>query len=152
MRSPGLGKVRLVLSVETADLTGTSAGLVTNRADWRAQRIIAPYLHRWPSETFYQEGKEPLGLDEYRRRDAEALKNHGGLGFVAYALLHLDCLPPSAIQGHLPLNTIGEACRQQAQALIEALILQTHARRHLGQKAKDVFAPLFAKQQAIVTA
>ena len=152
MRIPGLGKVRLVLSFENADLTGTSAVLVTNRADWTAQRIIAPYLQRWPIETFYQDGKEPLGLDEYRRRDAEVLKKHWCLGFVAYSLLHLDCLPPSPIKGHLPLKTIGEACRQQAQALIEALILQTHERRQLGQKAKDVFAPLFAKQQAIVTA
>lgn len=152
VRIPGLGKVRLVISFENADLTGTYAVLVTNRADWTAQRIIATYLQRWPIETFYQDGKEHLGLDEYRMRDAEAIKKHWCLVFVAYSLLHLDCLPPSPIKGHLPLKTIGEACRQQAQALIEALILQTHERLQLGQKAKDVFAHLFAKQQAIVTA
>jgi hypothetical protein len=152
VRIPGLGKVRLVISFENADLTGTYAVLVTNRADWTAQRIIATYLQRWPIETFYQDGKEHLGLDEYRMRDAEAIQKHWCLVFVAYSLLHLDCLPPSPIKGRLPLKTIGEACRQQAQALIEALILQTHERLQLGQKARDVFAHLFAKQQAIVTA
>jgi len=123
--------------------------LVTNRADWSAHRIIATYLQRWPIETFYQDGKEHLGLDEYRMRDAEAIQKHWCLVFVAYSLLHLDCLPPSLKQGRLPIKTIGEACRQQAQALIEALILHTHARLQLGQKAQDIFAQLFAKQQVL---
>ena len=84
-------------------------------------------------------------------RDAEATlrEKHWCLVFVAYSLLHLDCLPPSLKQGRLPLKTIGEACRQQAQALIEALILHTHERLQHGQKAQDIFAQLFAKQQVL---
>ena len=147
VRLPSLGKVRLVISFENAELTGTYAVLVTNHADWSAHRIIATYLQRWPIETFYQDGKEHLGLDEYRMRDAEAIQKHWCLVFVAYSLLHLDCLPPSLKQGRLPIKTIGEACRQQAQALIEALILHTHDRLQPGQKAQDIFAQLFAKQQ-----
>ena len=150
VRIPGLGKVRLVISFENAELTGTYAVLVTNRADWTAQRIIATYLQRWPIETFYQDGKEHLGLDEYRMRDAEAIQKHWCLVFVAYSLLHLDCLPPSPTKSCLPIKTIGEACRQQTQALIEALILQAHERLQQGQQAKDVFAQLFAKQQVIL--
>jgi len=53
--------------------------------------------------------------------------------------------------GRLPRKTIGEACRQQAQALIEALILYTHERLQHGQKAQDIFAQLFAKQQALAS-
>ena len=151
VRIPGLGKVRLVISFDNAELAGTYAVLVTNRVDWTAQRIIATYLQRWPIETFYQDGKEHLGLDEYRMRDAEAIQKHWCLVFVAYSLLHLDCLPPSLNKGHLPIKTIGEAGRQQAQALIEALIQQAHERLQHGQKAKDVFAHLFAKQQALAT-
>jgi len=147
VRIPSLGKVRLVISFEQADLTGTYAVLVTNRADWSAHRIIATYLQRWPIETFYQDGKEQLGLDEYRMRDAEAIQKHWCLVFVAYSFLHLDCLPPSLKHGRLPLKTIGEACRQQAQALIEALILYTHDQLQLGEKTRDLFAWLFAKQQ-----
>jgi hypothetical protein len=123
-----LGKVRLVLRCANAELTGTAAMLVTNRVDWSAPRIITLYLQRWPIETFYQDGKGHLGLDEYRMRNAEAMQKHWCLVFVAYSFLHLDCLPPSPTKGSLPIKTIGEACRQQAQALIQALILYAHER------------------------
>ena len=152
VRIPDLGKVRIVISFENAELTGTYAVLVTNRVDWTAQRIIATYLQRWPIETFYQDGKGQLGLDEYRMRDAEAIQKHWCLVFVAYSLLHLDCLPPSLTKSRLPIKTIGEACRQQGQALIEALIMQMHEQLQQGQKAQDVFTQLFAKQQTMAIA
>jgi SRSO17 transposase len=151
VRLPALGKVRLVISFENAELTGTYAVLVTNRIDWAAHTIIVTYLQRWPIETFYQDGKEHLGLDAYRMRDAEAIQKHWCLVLVAYSLLHLDCLPPSLTKSRLPLKTIGEACRQQTQALIEALILHTHERLQQGQKVKEVFTQLFVKQQVIVS-
>jgi len=151
VRLPGLGKVRLVLSFDSAELSGTCAVLVTNRVDWSAERIITLYLQRWPIETFYQDGKTHLGLDEYRMRNAEAIGKHWCLVFVAYSLLHLDCLPSSPTQGSLPIKTIGEACRQQARALIEALILYAHERLQLGQRAEDIFAHVFAKQQTVMT-
>jgi hypothetical protein len=147
---PKLGKVRLVISYENADLTGTYVVLVTNRVDWTAQRVIATYLLRWPIETFYQDGKENLGLDEYLMRNAEAIGKHWCLVFVAYSLLHLDCLPPTQTEGSLPVKTIGEACRQQAQALIQKLILLAHDKLQQGQSAQEVFGYLFAKQRAVV--
>src|SRR2546421_567009 len=150
VRLPGLGKVRLVVSFDNAELTGTYAVLVTNRVDWNAPRIIALYLQRWPIETFYQDSKTSLGLDTYRMRNAEAIGKHWCLVFVAYAFLHLDCLPPSPTKGSVPLKTIGEACRQQAQALIEALIRYAHERLQLGQRAEDIFAYVFAKQQPVM--
>ena len=150
VRLPGLGKVRLGLSFANAELTGTAAMLVTNRVAWSAQRIITLYLQRWPIETFYQDGKGHLGLDEYRLRNAEAIHKHWCLVFVAYSFLHLDCLPPSPTKGSLPIKTIGEACRQQAQALIQSLILYAHERLQLGQRAEDIFAYVFAKQQPVL--
>ena len=150
VRIAGLGKVRLVVSFKSAELTGTYVVLVTNRADWSAPRILPLYLQRWPIETFYQDGKTSLGLDEYRMRSAEAIGKHWCLVFVAYALLHLDCLPPSLTKGSLPVKTIGEACRQQAQALIQALILYAHEQLQLGQRAENLFAFLFAKQQPVM--
>ena len=85
-------------------------------------------------------------------RNAKAIQKHWCLVFVAYSFLHLDCLPASLRQSRLPIKTIGEACRQQAQALIEALILQTHDRLQHGQNATDIFAQLFAKQQVLTAA
>jgi len=152
VRLPGLGKVRLVISFDNEELKGTYAVLVSNRVEWTALRMIATYLQRWPIETFYQDGKEHLGFDEYRMRDAKAVQKHWCLVFVAYSLLHLDCLPASLKQSRLPIKTIGEACRQQAQALIEALILYASQQLEQGQKANDLFAYLFAKQQAFALA
>lgn len=155
LRVPGLGSVRIVISFENQELTGTYAVLVSNRTDWSAKRVIAAYLQRWPIETFYQDGKGHLGLDEYRMRAAEAIQKHWCLVFVAYSRLHLDCLPPSPIEGKgkapaHPVKTIGEACRQQGQALIEALILLAHDLLQQGQPAAEVFARLFAKQGKVL--
>ena len=104
-------------------------------------------MQRWPIETFYQDGKGQLGLDEYRMRTAEAIGKQWCLVFVAYSLLHLDCLPTSLQKGSSPIKTIGEAARQQVQALIQALILEAHHRFQQGQSAETIFAYLFAKQR-----
>jgi hypothetical protein len=85
-------------------------------------------------------------------RDAKAIQKHWCLVFVAYSLLRLDCLPTSLRQSRLPIKTIGEACRQQAQSLIEALILYAIQQLEQGQKAKDLFAFLFAKQRSLAVA
>ena len=120
---------------------------MTNRVDWGAQRIIALSLQRWPMETFYQDGKTHLGLDESRMRSAEAIQKHWCLVCVAYSFLHLDCLPVSPKEELVfPIQSIGEVCRQQAQALIQALILHTHQRLSQGVTVHDLFLSLFAKQ------
>ena len=147
VRLPSLGKVRLVISFGNAELTGTYGVLVSNRLDWSAQQSIAAYLLRWPVETFYQDGKSSLGLNEYRMRSAEAIGKHWCLVFVAYSFLHLACLPPALTKASLPVKTIGEACRQQTQALIEAMIVYAYDCLQRGQHVKEVFARLFAKQR-----
>jgi SRSO17 transposase len=151
VRLASLGKVRLVISFANAGLTGTYVALVTNRLDWSAKQIIARYMLRWPVETFYQDGKSYLGLNEYRMRSAEAIKKHWCLVFVAYSFLHLACLPPPLTKVSAPVQTIGAACRQQTQALIEAMILYAHDQLQRGQHVKDVFARLFAKQRLVAT-
>lgn len=145
VRVASLGKVRLVISFDNADLTGSYAVLVTNRTDWAAKKIVATYLLRWPVETFYQDGKTHLGLDDYRMRSAEALAKHWCLVCVAYSFLHLACLPPSLAAGTRPIQSIGAACRTQAHALVQAFILKAHALLAQGQQASTVFAALFAK-------
>ncbi len=143
LRIPGLGKVRLVISWENPELSGTYAVLLSNRTDWSGKKILASYLQRWPIETFYQDSKGHLGLDEYRMRSTEAIQKHWCLVFVAYSLLHLACLPTSLIPGRgkipsHPIKTIGEVCRQQGQRLIEELILLAHEQLEQGQSAAEV--------------
>jgi hypothetical protein len=148
---PGLGKVRLVVSFDNPKLTGPYALLVSNRLDWSAQRILSVYLQRWPVEIFYQDSKTNLGLDEYRMPSAQAIGKHWCLVFVAYSFLHLDCLAVSLKDSRLPLKTIGQACRQQAQALLEALISLVVDRLYLGSTVASVLTNLFAKQAMMVT-
>jgi hypothetical protein len=148
-----LGKVRLVISYSNKELTGTYAALVSNRIDWSMKKIIESYLQRWPIETFYQDSKGHLGLDEYRIRKMEAIQKHWCLVFVSYSLLHLDCLEASPKKRRLftcPTKTIGEACRQQGQALIEKLVLKVHNLMQEGETAAETFAKLFAKQQPVM--
>lgn len=152
VRIPSIGKVRLVISFENAELSGTYAVLVSNRCDWSAHEILFRYLQRWSVETFYRDGKQLLGLEDYRMRTLEAIQAHWCLVFVAYSLLHLACLPPSSPKRRgkvpsLPSQSIGEACRQQGQALIQALILFAHDLLQQGHSAAQVLSDLFAKQQ-----
>jgi hypothetical protein len=83
VRLPGLGKVRRVSSFQSAELTGTSAVLVSNLVDWNAPRILPLYWQRWPIETLYQDRTGHLGLDTYRMRSTEAMGKHWCLVFVA---------------------------------------------------------------------
>ena len=150
VRMPTLGKVRRVISFANAALSGTYVVLITNRLDWNAHTIIATYLLRWPTETFYQDGKGHLGLADYRMRSAEAIEKHWCLVFVAYSFLHLECLAPSPTQGSSPGKTIGEACRQQAQALLQKFVLYIHERLLQGAKIDEVFTTVFAKHKTVL--
>jgi hypothetical protein len=152
VRIPGLGKVRIVVSVEHEQLTGRYTVLVTNRADWSGAKIMARYLRRWPTDTFDQDSKGPLGFNAYRMRSTEAIGKHWCLVFVAYSLLHLTCLPavPDRTQGLI--QTIGDACRQQGRALLQKLLVIVHDQLSGGAKPDHVFAQLFAKQRDMVPA
>jgi hypothetical protein len=149
-RMPTLGKVRLVISFEDEDLKGTYAVLVSNRTDWGALTLLSKYLSRWPIETFYWDGKQHLGLGEYRMRTIEAIQSHWHLVFVVYSILHLACLPPpkrgQSKRSALPNKTIGQVCRQQSQFLIEKLILFAHERLSDGTSIQELCHILFAKQ------
>jgi len=150
VRIPSLGKVRIVVSFEQESLTGRSVVLVTNRVDWSATKIISLYGQRWPTETFYQDGKGHLGFNEYRMRSAEAIGKHWCLVFVAYSLLHLMCLPAVPDRTKGLIQTIGDACRQQGRALLQQLLGFVHDQLSQGIAADDVLDRLFAKQRGIV--
>jgi len=151
VRIAGLCKVRVVVSCEDEALTGRSVVLVTNRVDWSAAKIIGLSLQRWPTETFYQDSKGHLGFNAYRRRSIDAIGKHGCLVFVAYALLHLTCLPavPDRTQGLI--QTIGDACRQQGRARLQRLLVFVHDQWSHGATVDHRFAPLFAKPRGMVS-
>jgi hypothetical protein len=150
VRIPTLGKVRIVVSFEHESLTGRHVVLVTNRVDWNAAKIINLYSQRWPTETFYQDGKGHLGFNEYRMRSAEAIGKHWCLVFVAYSLVHLTCLPAVPDRTRGLIQTIGDACRQQGRVLLQRLLVFVHDQLSQGASIDRVFAQVFAKQQGMV--
>lgn len=152
VRISTIGKVRIVISFDNSELKGNYVVLVTNRLDCNAKRILETYLRRWPIETFYQDSKQLLGLDEYRMRTAQAFQKHWSLVFVAYSLLHLDCLTASLSKKQSdPIKSIGEAARQQAMFLIQDLLLYAHGVIESGQSVHHLFEILFAKQKLMPT-
>jgi len=152
VRIPGLGKVHIVVSFEHESLTGRSVVLVTNRVDWSAAKIISLYLQRWPTETFDQDSKGPLGFHAYRMRSTEAMGKPWCLVFVAYSLWHLTCLPAVPDRTRSLIRTIGDACRQQGRALIQKLLVFVHDQLSRGASADRVFAQLFTKQRDMIPA
>jgi hypothetical protein len=152
VRLPGLGKGWSVVSFEHELWTGCSAVLVTNRVDWSAAQIMGLDLQRWPTETFVQDSKGQLGFNAYRMRSAEAIGKHWCLGFVAYSLVPLTCLPAVPDRTRGLIHTIGDACRQQGRALLQRLLVSVHDQLSQGATADQVFAQLFAKQRGLVPA
>jgi hypothetical protein len=150
VRIPGLSKVRIVVSFEHESLTGRSVVLVTNRADWSAAKTISLSVHRWPTETFYQDSQGHLGFNDYRMRSTEAIGKHWCVVFVAYALLHLTCLPTVPDRTKGLIHTSGDACRQQGRALLQKLLVFVHEQLSHGTTADHVFEQLFAKQRGMV--
>jgi hypothetical protein len=150
VRIAGLGKVRVVVSVEAEALTGRSVVLVTNRVDWSAAKIIGLYLHRWPTDTFYQARKGHLGFNEYRMRSLEAIGKHWCVVFVADSLLHVTCLPAVPARTKGLIQTLGDACRQQGRALLPRLLVFVHDQLSHGATVDHLFGQRCAKQRGMV--
>ena len=126
LQVPGLGKVRLVISFDNPELTGTYAVLLTNRTDWSAKKILASYLQRWPIETFYQDSKGHLGLDEYRMRSAKAIQKHWWEGlrslFTSAPSLFTVFTLYQAVGtlSHTPLKPLGRSVVNRDKSLLKS--------------------------------
>ncbi len=68
---------RVVINYSKADLSDSPAYYNSNRLHWQATGITRIRRHRWPVETYYQEGKAQ-GLDQYQVQDFQAISRHIG--------------------------------------------------------------------------
>lgn len=149
-RIPTLGKVRLVISFDNAECTGTYAVLVTRQISWEATKIIATYCCRFQIEVFYKDAKQHLGFSDYQCRTEPAIQKHWRLVFCAYSFLRLDLLLSPAYQTwQRQLKTIGTALRRQAQSVIEQLLLACHRILSGVPNSQKLFKLLFPKLVAL---
>lgn len=79
-------KQRLVISFLNQDLTDRPNLTISNRCDWNASGILRIRRHRWPVETYHQEGKVE-GLEQYEVRNYKAIQTHIALITVAFSML-----------------------------------------------------------------
>jgi len=63
--------------------------LVSNRKDWRIERILRAYAMRWAIETYFRDAKQYLGLKDYQVRGLKAIKSHWCLVFTSAVTLEL---------------------------------------------------------------
>lgn len=142
-----LGKVRIVVSYDNKELSGTYVVLVTNRTDWERKKIISTYLQRWPIETFYRDGKQHLGFDKYQLMSMTSIEKHWVCVLTAHTMLHLQVLGLSSVkESERPIQSIGDACRYQAEESIKALVHWAQRRIEKGMSIDEALEILFAKQ------
>jgi len=149
LRIRNFGKQRLVISHRQADLSDGPIFTNSNCLHWQAPGIMRIRRHRWPVETYHEEGKEE-GLDKYQVRDFQAIYKHIALVAVTYSLLRAaphDQALLHKLQRQLEFNLEDSAAfwRRTAQAqslwvlacFIAAAVTQ-------GQSLREVMAPLLA--------
>ena len=91
-------KQRLVISFLREDLSDQPKFTVTNRLDWRPSGILRIRRHRWPVETYHQEGKAE-GLEEYQVRNEKAIQTYIAFVVVAYSMLKCTVHDPDLLSG-----------------------------------------------------
>ena len=102
-------KQKLVISFTRKDLTDMPRFTIVNRLDWHPVSILQNRRHRWPVETFHQEGKAE-GLYKYQVRNYRAVQTYIGLVVVAFCMLKCaiqDDALQNEIQQRLQMKTDG---------------------------------------------
>jgi DDE superfamily endonuclease len=140
-------KQRLVIAFKEKDLTDVPYCSISNRMNWHASGILRIRRHRWPIETFHQEGKDE-GLDKYQVRNFEAIESHIAFVSVAYTMLKCalhDQELLSKFRQRLPIGSDGTLPLLRRLMQLEglmALIEFVHLKANQGQPIEDIFRQL----------
>lgn len=147
-------KQRLVISFLKEDLSSRPNFSITNRLDWYPSGILRIRRHRWPVETYHQEGKvdpDSYREEKYQVRNEKAIQTYIALVVVAFSMLkctvHDDDLL-SRIQQRLQTETDSTLpfLRRLMKAegllnLVEFILEQINQ----GQMLEQIFKPFAQK-------
>jgi len=141
-------KQRIVICFTKADATGKPLVLVTNRFHWTPRGILRMWRHRWPVETYHQEGKAE-GLEDYQVRNWGAIHSHIQFVAVTYSILKAVPHHPNllkALQQDFPLkikdNTLPFLRRLMKAESLMYIILNAFQAVEQGQSFRQWFEPL----------
>ncbi len=82
----GVGLVRILISYDNEEFSGSPAYFATDQIRWEGTRILKTYSKRWNIETFFRDSKQNLGLEDYQLRDLWGIERHWYLILLAYSL------------------------------------------------------------------
>jgi len=140
-------KQRLVISFLKEGLSDRPNFTVTNRLDWYPSGILRIRRHRWPVETYHQEGKDE-GLEKYQVRNYKAIQSYIAFIVVAYSMLkctaHDDALL-SSIQQRLQTGADGTLPFLRRLMKAEGLLVLIEyilAMQHQGNSLENIFQAL----------
>ncbi|MGB6066442.1 MAG: transposase [Desulfomonilaceae bacterium] len=82
----GVGQVRILISYDNEEFSGSPAYFATDQIRWKGTRILKTYPKRWNIETFFKDSKQNPGLEDCQLRDLWGIERHWYLIFLAYSL------------------------------------------------------------------
>lgn len=122
----GKQKVRVIVSYQYANngkLKDEPVFLISNRKDWRVERILRAYQMRWAIETYFKDAKHHLGLKDYQMRELKGIKSHWCLVFTSAVILELmraHCISEKGLEG---LNlSVRELCQRAFNQALRSII------------------------------
>ena len=144
-----VGRVKVIVSYLKEPFKGHPFFLVSNRKNWRIEKILSVYAKRWPIETFFKDAKQNLGLESCEMRRLNEIRRHWNLVFLAYTLLEFE-----SYSGHLSkwiktpvwrrqpdrnVVTIGGKCRMATSEIVRSFIFWTYHQINKDNDPESIF-------------
>ncbi len=117
-------KLRVVISYDSAELSGEPIYLITNRTHWvQPEKTVQTYLMRDPIEHLIRDGKQEIGLEESQQRNEDGVRKHWELSFAAHTFLELGLdVPDLPGVPSVRLETIGQKSRVMRGVILQGFI------------------------------
>jgi len=140
-------KQRLVISFSKEDLSDPGTFTICNRLSWYPSGILRIRRHRWPVETYHQEGKAE-GLQQYQLRNLPAIQTYLCFIVVAFSMLKFavhDQALLSSLQQRLLTETEGTLPFLRRLLKADGLLLLVEYITTMSQQGhsfSEIFQPL----------
>jgi SRSO17 transposase len=133
----GVGQVRILISYDNEEFSGSPAFFATDQIRWEGTRIIKTYSKRWNIETFFKDSKQNLGLEDYQLRDLWGIKRHWYLIFLAYSLL-VSSLFGISQEPRRESPTLGELITKTTRNVFAKLVDWVTLQLNQGRSQEDI--------------
>ena len=141
LRLKKIGRKRIVILHEQADLSDAPRFLVTDALHWEVRRIAITWSYRWPCEIFHEFTKDICGLEAAQLRNEEAVKRHLCLSCLAHSFLQNAPIAGGKSDIFSWANTmpsIGQKLYGLSREAVQAMLQLAHAQFAQGRSVEQV--------------